>query len=415
MKQLSILLFLGMIFISCETSKQTEIKTKVKTGIEVLRENNYNILEGKRVGLITNPTGIDSELNSTVDILFNAKNVNLVALYGPEHGVRGNFSAGDHVEGNIDPVTKLPVHSLYGKTRKPTAEMLKDIDVLIYDIQDIGARSYTYISTMGLAMEAAAENDIEFIVLDRPNPLGGNKIEGPIVKSGFESFVSQFPIPYVYGLTPGELAVYLNKEGLLKDSMRCKLKVVKMTAWNRDMTFEKTGLPWVPTSPHIPHASSSYFYAVSGILGELDANMIGVGYTLPFQIFAMDYANADTVCQKMQELKLEGVNFRPIWFKPYYMNGKGNEYGGIQVYITDYEKVKLTEIQFYFAQILHELYPEKNLFNENENRHRMFDLVCGSDTIRKTFSKNYRFLDIKTLWSDNNEYKKKIKLYYLYR
>ena len=182
----------------------------VKPGVETLRDNGFKVLEGKRVGLITNPTGVDNNLKSTVDILHEAPNVQLVALYGPEHGVRGDVHAGDKVGDSTDPATGVKVYSLYGKTRKPTKEMLKDIDVLVYDIQDIGCRSFTFISTMGVAMEACAEQGKEFVVLDRPNPLGGYKVEGNLVEEGFTSFVSQFPIPYLYGLTPGELAVMLN-------------------------------------------------------------------------------------------------------------------------------------------------------------------------------------------------------------
>ena len=178
----------------------------VKTGIEVLREDNFNILEGKKVGLVTNASGVDSKLKSTVDILFEAENVNLVALYGPEHGVRGTIEGGNSIDTYTDEATNLPVYSLYGPTRKPTKEMLEDIDVIVYDIQDIGCRSYTFISTMGLVMEAAAENGKNVIILDRPNPLTGNRIEGCYVEDGYYSFISQYRIPYAYGLTCGELA-----------------------------------------------------------------------------------------------------------------------------------------------------------------------------------------------------------------
>ena len=227
----------------------------VKTGIEVLKAQRFELLEGKRVGLITNPTGVDDGLRSTVDILNEAPNVELVALFGPEHGVRGDAHAGDHVGNQTDPVTGLPVYSLYGKTRKPTPEMLRGIDVLVYDIQDIGCRSFTYISTMGEAMAAAAENGIEFVVLDRPNPLGGRKVEGPLVQDGFFSFVSQYRIPYVYGLTCGELAMLLNGEGMI--GKPCNLHVVAMEGWKRDMVYEDTGLQWIPSSPHIPQAEKS--------------------------------------------------------------------------------------------------------------------------------------------------------------
>ena len=190
-------IIISLLCLLCGGAMQAQ-KIRIKTGIEVLKEQNFRCLEGKRVGLITNPTGVDNRMRSTIDILHEAPNVNLVALYGPEHGVRGDVHAGDHVTDIKDATTGLPVYSLYGKTRKATPDMLKDVDVLVYDIQDIGCRSFTYISTMGLAMEAAAENGKEFIVLDRPNPVGGLKIEGNLVEDDCISFVSQFKIPYLY-------------------------------------------------------------------------------------------------------------------------------------------------------------------------------------------------------------------------
>ena len=202
MKHISTIIVATLLLLTTSVSA-----AKVKTGIEVLREEGFKVLEGKRVGLTTNPTGVDSQLKSTIDILWEAENVNLVALYGPEHGVRGNVHAGDHVDNEVDPKTGLKMYSLYGKTSKPTKEMMDEIDVMVYDIQDNGCRSYTYISTLGKLMEACIEFDKELIVLDRPNPLGGEKIEGNVVEDGYKSFVSQFRIPYVYGQTPGELAL----------------------------------------------------------------------------------------------------------------------------------------------------------------------------------------------------------------
>ncbi len=255
-----------------------DLKAQVKTGIDVLQERDFESLKGKRVGLVTNPTGIDNQLRSTIDILH--ENVNLVALFGPEHGVRGDFSAGDHVGNQVDIPTGLPVYSLYGKSRKPDPASLEQVDVIVYDIQDVGVRSYTFISTMGLVMEAASELNKEIVILDRPNPLGGNRVEGPLVEDGFHSFVSQYKIPYIYGLTCGELALFLNGEGMLKDGMKCSLTVVPMEGWERTMTFGTTGLQWVPTSPHIPDYNTAFFYPATGIIGELDPNMIGIGYTL---------------------------------------------------------------------------------------------------------------------------------------
>jgi Uncharacterized protein conserved in bacteria len=390
-------------------------KIRIKTGIEVLKEQNFKILEGKRVGLITNPTGVDNDLKSTIDILHEAKNVKLVALFGPEHGVRGDVHAGDHVDNSNDPSTGVPVYSLYGKTRKATPEMLKDIDVLVYDIQDIGCRSFTYISTMGLAMEAAAENNIEFVVLDRPNPVNGLKIEGNVVEDGYYSFVSQFKIPYVYGLTCGELAMMLNNENMLKK--QCKLHVVKMKGWKRKMDYTQTGLQWVPASPHIPHAHSAEFYPVSGILGELGYMSIGVGYTIPFQMFAAEWIKADEFAAKMNSLNLPGIKFRPIHLNPFYAVGQGKNLQGVQVHITDYKKAALSEIQFYIMQEVAELYPDKAVFNNADNkRFNMFDKVSGSDQIRLRFAKNNRFEDIKDYWyKDVESFKKLSKKYYLYK
>ncbi len=386
----------------------------VKTGIEVLRDQNFKILEGKRVGLITNPTGVDSQLKSTIDILFEAKNVKLVALFGPEHGVRGDIYAGDHVEDATDPKTGLPVYSLYGKTRKATPEMMKGIDVLVYDIQDIGCRSYTFISSMGLAMETAAENNIEFIILDRPNPLGGEKIEGNLAEDSFISFVSQFKIPYLYGQTCGELALMLNNENML--NKKCKLTVIKMKGWHRKMNWEDTGLEWIIASPHIPNKTSSYFYPITGILGELGYVSIGVGYTLPFEIMGAPWIKAVDLATAMNKLNLAGLKFRPIYFKPFYANFKDENCQGVQIHIMDYRKAKLAEVQFYLMQELYKLYPDKAVFkNANKARFNMFDKVSGSDQIRLKFSENYLFDDIKTYWNkDVENYRTLSKKYYLY-
>lgn len=390
-------------------------KIRIQTGIEVLKNSNFKILEGKRVGLITNPTGVDNQLKSTIDILHEAPNVNLVALFGPEHGVRGDVHAGDHVDNSSDPTTGLPVGSLYGKTRKATPDMLKGIDVLVYDIQDIGCRSFTYISTMGLAMEAAAENNIEFVVLDRPNPLGGLKVEGNLAEDGYISFVSQFKIPYLYGLTCGELAQMLNEENML--AKQCKLTVVKMKGWKRKMDYTQTGLQWIPSSPHIPHAHSAFFYPVSGIVGELGYLSIGVGYTIPFQMFAADWIKAEEFASALNNLHLQGVHFRPMHLKPFYSVGVGTQMQGVQVHLTDYQKANLSEIQFYVMQVIAQLYPDKAVFaNANEKRFDMFDKVSGSNQIRLLFAKNNRFEDIQAYWNKDVEaFKKLSKKYYLYK
>lgn len=392
-------------------------KLFIKTGLETLADNKFTLLKGKKIGLITNPTGVDHSLRSTIDILYKAKDVRLIALFSPEHGIRGDFTAGEKVGTVTDLLTGLPVYSLYGTTRKPTNEMLKDIDILIYDIQDIGSRSYTFISTLGLAMEAAAENNIEFIVLDRPNPLGGIRMEGPVTEPDFVSFVSQFAIPYIHGMTVGELAMYLNEEGLLKNSVKCKLKVIKMQGWKREMTFEETGLPWVPSSPHIPQAQSVTFYPATGIFGELYVVSIGVGYTLPFQLMAAEWWNADSLAQNLNLLRLPGIIFRPIHYKPYYSVSQGKMVHGVQIHIMDPANVSLSLIQFYIMQEAHKLWPDKDVFSLCEkSRLDMFDKVCGTDKVRIEFSKTFSVSSILPLWTkDIAAFRTKAEKYFLYQ
>jgi uncharacterized protein YbbC (DUF1343 family) len=389
----------------------------VSTGIEQLAESNFAILKGKRVGLVTNPTGVNSQLRSTVDILFNAPDVKLVALYGPEHGVRGEFTAGEYVESEKDPSTGLPVYSLYGKTRKPSPEMLKGIDMLVYDIQDIGSRSYTFISTLGLLMEAAAENGIPLVVLDRPNPLGGIRMEGAVTRPGFFSFVSQFAIPYIHGMTVGELAMFLNGERMLANGVVCGLQVVKMSGWTRTMHFGETGLPWVPSSPQVPHRDTPLYYPATGIAGELYAVSIGVGYTIPFQTFAAPWINADSLASGLNRLKLPGVIFRPIHYKPYFSTLEGKMVHGVQIHITDPSTAPLTLLQFYIMQEAHRLWPEKDLFRMcDQSRHSMFDKVCGTDSIRLIFSKSFSVKDIEDIWTrDIASFRKAAGKYFLYK
>ena len=388
----------------------------VKTGIEVLRDEHFALLAGKKIGLITNPTGVDSRLRSTVDILTRAPGMRVVALFGPEHGVRGDHAAGDRVETSVDRGTGLPAYSLYGKTRKATPEMLRGIDVLVYDIQDIGCRSYTYISTMGLAMEAAAEQHIPFVVLDRPDPLGGLRVEGNIVAPGFESFVSQYPIPYVYGLTCGELARYLNGEGLLKGGVRCSLTVVPMKGWTREMQFEATGLPWVPASPHVPEPESPAYYVSSGMLGELGVISEGVGYTLPFQIMAAEWIDAAAIADSMTGLGLPGVLFRPVTFRPFYGAWKEKELHGVQVHIAPRSTASLMSIQFLFMQVNTGLWPDKNPFLlADPARRAAFDRVAGSDSVRILFTRRMRYEDVRPfLEKDVQAFRERAKKYLLY-
>lgn len=407
------MLFAMILTTSC--SAEAGPKQPVLTGLDVLEQQNFKPLQGKRVGVITNPTGVNRNLVSIIDLIYEADGVELVALYGPEHGVRGDINAGDKVDTYVDPKTGVTVFSVYGNTRKPTPEMLENVDVLIYDIQDVGSRSYTFISTMGLAMEAAAENGIKFMVLDRPNPLGG-KIEGNITEPNYISFVSQFKIPYVYGMTSGELAIMLNEEGMLEGGVKVDLEVIPMQNWTRDMTFPETGLHWVPTSPHIPHTHTAIYYTATGIMGELMVLSEGVGYTMPFEIMGASWIDGQAMADRMNNLGLEGVIFRPITWRPYYGRQQGEILQGVQLHFTDVSKVNIMSLQFLFMQEHHIMHPDKNPFEmTTPARIRMFDRVSGSSTVRKLFTENMRYSDIEEfLNKDVEAFRNFSSRYYLY-
>ncbi len=380
----------------------------VKTGLEVLVESGFAPLVGKRVGLVTNPSGVDRNLNSTVDILAAAPGVQLVALFGPEHGVRGSDHAGEKVTGTpLDPATGLPVHSLYGATRKPTADMLKGIDVMVYDIQDNGCRSYTFISTLGLVMQACSQAGIEVVVLDRPNPLGGLQIDGPLPQQGSYSFVGMYPIPYIYGLTVGELATMINEEGMNRGQsgrdkpVKCHLTVVEMEGWSRDMLYDDTGLPWVMPSPHIPQAKTALFYPASGVLGELGYLNIGVGYTLPFELFGAEWIDdPNDLALRLNALQLPGVRFRPIWYKPFYGGAAGKTLKGVQLYYTDFAAAQAALVQFYVMQTVCEMYPARRPFaSQDQGKYAMFDKVMGGSRVRELFGRRNKAADILEYWN----------------
>ena len=306
----------------------------------------------------------------------------------------------------------------------PAAEQFEGLDAIVYDIQDIGCRSYTYISTMGNVMKVAAMEGVEMIILDRPNPLGGLKVEGPGVEDSLISFVGQYNIPYVYGLTPGELATLLNEEGMLRvegsdgrdSTVKCRLTVVKMEGWRRGMNFDATGLLWVPSSPHIPTVEAAYLYPATGILGELGVLSIGVGYTLPFGMIACPGMDADLLASRMNALYLPGVLFRPVYATPFYGSLKGKEIGGVQIYITDFGAARLSEIQFYAVQVIADIQPDFDPFGSaGASRLEMFDKVTGSEEVRKAFGERYRYEDIYNIWNDFAEkFRKVSEKYYLY-
>jgi uncharacterized protein YbbC (DUF1343 family) len=388
---------------------------EVKLGNEVLAERKFADLTGKRVGLITNPSGVNRQLESTIEVLRTAPGVKLVALFGPEHGIYGDVPAGDKVESRVDQRTGLPAHSLYGATHKPTPEMLKGLDALVYDLQDTGCRSYTFISTMGVSMEACAEAGIEFVVLDRPNPLGGERIEGPLVEEKFRSFVSKWDVPYVYGLTCGELARMINGRGWIKQP--CKLTVVPMKGWKRSMVWRDTSLPWVPTSPHVPHGESPLFQVATGMLGEIGGVSTGIGYTLPFQCIAAPGLDPHQLAELLNAYKLPGVRFNPMTYKPYYFAFKDELIGGVEIYFTEPSRAPLTAINFYALEALKKQ-AGRDLFAEAVKANKsfsMFDKVNGTDAIRKALQAGTTAGQIVASWGPSEDtFRKQRKKYLLY-
>ncbi|MFA6074302.1 MAG: DUF1343 domain-containing protein [Negativicutes bacterium] len=384
------------------------LAASVKLGIDNVDEYSQ-IFFGKRVGLITNPTGVNGALQSTINVLM-AKKINLVALYGPEHGVRGNVAAGEYVDGGIDAATGLPIYSLYGKTRKPTAAMLKSIDVLAIDIQDIGARDYTYIYTMAYAMQAAAENNIEFVVFDRPNPLGGVRVEGQLIKAGNESFIGMYPIAFRHGMTMGELARYFNDEF----GIHCRLKVVPMTGWKREMLWPDTGLQWVITSPNIPTFDAALAYGVTTFVGCGNVS-IGVGTTRPFEFIASDWLNADQLAAALNARNIRGVYFRPAYFTPFWTNNSGKVMRGVEMHVLDIHALNTVQTGIAIIDTLRKISNNKYDFDRSPFTSKgkpEVDTVTGDDTLRNW---NWEYNSLMEQWqTEADSFAIKAQVYYLY-
>lgn len=358
---------------------------QVQLGIDVLAVQGFKELQGKRIGLLTNPSGVNRRLESTISILRNAPGLKLVALFAAEHGLYGDVSAGVEIRDSVDARTGLPVFSTYapGPVRKPTAKMLQAIDALVYDIQDTGCRSYTFISSMGLAMEACAEAGKLFVVLDRPNPLGGERIEGPIREPALKSMVGQWPVPYVYGLTCGELALMIRGEGWIQK--KGPLTVIPMRGWNRLMAWRETGLAWIPTSPYVNQADAPLHYVSTGILGQLGGVSIGIGYTLPFQCIAAPWLDENRLADTLNGLNLPGITFLPTRYQPFYGAFQGKTNRGVQIHFLQPARAPLMSINFLALDAIKEI-SRRDLFKEAVAAGRdfsMFDKVMGTEKARQ--------------------------------
>ncbi|MFY0780971.1 DUF1343 domain-containing protein [Peribacillus simplex] len=398
------ILSFGIVSSKSVTAVKEKKKQKVNPGIEVLLKEEKDVLSGKKVGLITNPTGIDSKLTSIVDLLHDDPDINLTALFGPEHGVRGDAQAGASVEYYIDEKTGLPVYSLYGKTKKPTPEMLKDVEVLVFDIQDVGTRYYTYIYTMAYAMEAAKENDIPFIVLDRPNPQGGESVDGPVLEPEFSSFVGLYPIPLKHGMTVGELATLFNKEF----KIGADLKVIKMKGWKRDMDYDDTGLPFVLPSPNMPTVSTTFVYPATGLIEGTNVSE-GRGTTKPFELIGAPYINGDELAGKLNALRLPGVKFRAASFTPLFSKHAGKLSHGVEIYITDREEFKAVPTGLHIIKTIQDLYPGDFEFLAANN----FNLLIGNGWVRSRIEEGSSVNEIMKEYQEKQDAFKKVRKNYL--
>jgi len=363
------------------------VRPCVKLGIEVLAEKEAGTLKGKKVGLITNPTGVDGRLRSTIDIIYSMPGTRLTALFAPEHGIRGGVMG--YVKDERDEKTGLPVFTV--QSTGPAGESLNGLDILVFDMQDIGARSYTYITTMKKCMVSAAKHKIPFVVLDRPNPMGGLTVDGPVLDMQFQSDIGAGPLAYVHGMTVGEVAGFLNREL----GINCDLKVIKMEGWKRSMLWEDTGLTWLPTSPHIPEPDTPFFYPITGIMGELSLVSVGVGYTLPFKIVGAPWMDAEKMSAVLNARNLPGVHFQPFHFKPFYGLYRDESCHGFRIIITDRRNYRPAATGYHIMDALMTTCPGKFNFSiPKPGNTAMFDKANGTDIIRKQFQSGMKAEEI---------------------
>lgn len=430
----AILLFFSIIllFVSCARIKEkAPEKIEVKPGLEVFLDKFIPLVKGKNVGLITNPTGVDRKLNSIVDLFINHPDINLVALYGPEHGIRGNAQAGEYVPFYLDEKYDLPVFSLYGQSRIPDSEMLKnidefmrsfdsedtekipdrsmisEIDIMVYDIQDVGTRIYTYIATMAYCMQVCGENNIDFIVLDRPNPINGLMVEGPLLEyPEFSSFVGLYPIPVRHGLTTGELALMFNDRFLTK---KTNLTVVPMEGWSRSMWYDQTGLPWIIPSPNMPTLDTAIVYPGQVYIEGTNISE-GRGTTKPFELFGAPWIDGHELAINLNQMALPGVKFREAWFTPVFSKYTGKLCGGAQIHIENRDLYTPFSTTLSVIRTIYTMYPEKFEYHPD-----YFDTIMGTDKIRLALESGEDIVSIiKSYQEELRDFQEIRKTYLLY-
>lgn len=377
----------------------------VKTGIDLIDKYRY-LFTGKRIGLITNPTGVNSELKSTIDIL--NEETNLVALFSPEHGVRGDLQAGVKADDYIDEATGVKVYSLYGKTKKPSKEMMEEIDVLVLDIQDVGARFYTFLYTMAYGLMACQEFGKEFVVFDRPNPVNAVDVEGNILDVKYRSFVGYYPLPQRYGLTIGELALLFNQEF----EINADLKVIKMENYQRTMNYQDTGLKYIFPSPNIPTKETCYTYLATCIFEGTNISE-GRGTTKPFNIIGSPFLDVDWLLKEIEKQEIPGVKFRKLYFTPTFSKHQNNLCKGIELFITDILAFKPVITGFILLDLIRRRHNEFDFLPPyTKGGHPFIDLLVGDSFIREN---QYSIEEIKEIFNkDSESFKLMKRRYHLY-
>lgn len=406
-------LFIISLLISSNVYSQ---QVNVTVGANILLSDSLYLIKNKRLGIVTNHSAILSNGTHLVDTLVTLSDVKLTTLFGPEHGIRGNAPDGHSINDGLDSKTGLPVYSLYGKTRKPTKEMLENVDVLIFDIQDIGARFYTYISTLYYTLISAAENNIPILVLDRPNPINGILVDGPIRTEEFKSFVAIAPIPIQHGMTIGELAIMFNEENWLENGLKANLTVIKMDGWNREYFFDSCNLAWIAPSPNMPNLETAVIYPGMCLIEGVNISE-GRGTYSPFLTFGAPFINSDSLLIELEHFNNYGIELNSISFTPKsipnmstYPKYKNIKCNGIEIKVVEQEKINAFRFGIEVLYSIHKLYP-----NEFEFRKNWLDKLFGNETLSKMLKNNSTPNEIFETWiNELEDFKKLRKKYLLY-
>lgn len=382
----------------------------VKTGADVFFEKHQGLISGKKVALLSHNCAVNAQLKSTL-ALCKEKGVDLAAVFAPEHGYYGSSYAYQKISDDILP-SGIPIYSLHGDSRRPSSKMLKGVDVVIIDLQDVGLRCYTYLSTMLYMMEEAAKYQIEVIVLDRPNPINGYTVDGPLLDKSLRSFIGYLNVPLCHGMTMGELANFFNQE----EKLGAKLRVIPMEGWKRSMSFEQTGLKWVPTSPQIPEYSTTHVYPMTNLLGSLSVVSIGIGYTLPFKVIGAPWIDAEKLTAYLRQKNIKGVDFQPFYFRPFFGKFKAQDCEGVLLVVEDPQKTLPVWTQFELMDALRKLYPaqfKEALAHMKGSKRSSFEKACGSTKVLELFEKNPEPLHIlkKQMNNDRRSFTAKRKKY----